>query len=200
MRWQKVEGYESYSVSTDGSVRNDDTGELKTPTLNNSTGYLAVDLYSNGKRSKKQVHRLVAEAFIPNDDSKPTVDHIDGDRTNNSADNLRWATYSENNSRFGSIGVRSESIAVFHYIEERKRRGGGHEKWCGVDSVLNFDRIGDAAEYFGVSISNISQMLKKGSIGRRGKMRGYRFEYMHGRKCSGTCNDYRKHAGNGGSE
>lgn len=200
MRWQKIKGYDSYSVSTEGTVRNDRTGKGKTPTLNKATGYLVVDLYSEGKRSKVSVHRLVAEAFLPNEGGKPTVDHIDGDRTNNSVENLRWATYSENNSRFGSVGVRSERIVVLHYAEERKKRGGGHVRWCGVDSALNFERITDAAEYFGVSISNVSQMLKKGEIGRRGKMRGYRFEYMDRRKGSGTCNDYRKHAGNGGSE
>lgn len=60
----------------------------------------------NNKVEKVPIHRLVAEAFIPNSENKPTVDHVDGNRLNNSVDNLRWATYSEQNSRFNTIGVR----------------------------------------------------------------------------------------------
>lgn len=178
MVWRKILGFDSYSVSDGGEVRNDKTGELKAPTLNNGNGYLYVDLYRGNKRTKKSVHRLVAEAFLDNPEGKRTVDHINGCRTDNSAGNLRWATFSENNSRFNTAGTRSERIAVFHYDEKRKSRGGGHESWLGVDEVLNFESITAAAAYFGVTIANISLMLKHGEIGRRGKMRGYRFEYL----------------------
>lgn len=180
MRWQKVRGLDSYSVSDGGDVRNDVTGELKTPTINKRNGYFYVDLYKDNKRMKRPIHRLVAEAFIPNPDGKKTVDHIDGCRTNNVASNLRWATYSENNSRFETVGTRSEPVTVFHYKEQRDKRTGGHEKWLGVDSVMNFRSIKECAEHFGVTLANISLMLEKGEVGRRGKMRGYRFEYQNG--------------------
>lgn len=58
-------------------------------------GYLYVKLYKNGKGTKKRIHRLVAETFIPNPDNKPTVNHIDGDKLNNHYLNLEWATRSE---------------------------------------------------------------------------------------------------------
>lgn len=182
MNWRKIRGFENYSVSDSGLVRNDSTGIAKTPTLNKRNGYYYVDLYQGNKRAKRPIHRLVAEAFLPNPEHKRTVDHIDGVRTNNDASNLRWATFSENNSRFETVGTRSERIAVFHYVEERKKRGGGHLRWVSVDNVLNFDSITDAARHFGVSLGNISLMLKHGEIGRRGKMRGYRFEYLDGRR------------------
>lgn len=56
-------------------------------------GYFQVGIHSG---LTKQLHRLVAEAFVPNPEGKPCVDHIDGDRQNNSLDNLRWVSYSEN--------------------------------------------------------------------------------------------------------
>lgn len=119
--WIKIARNTNYSINEDGEVRNDITGRNKKPFTNKRNGYLIVDLYKGNKSEKVPIHRLVAEAFIPNIENKATVDHIDGDRKNNSINNLRWATYSENNSRFETIGVRSESIIVKHYAEERKR-------------------------------------------------------------------------------
>ena len=58
--------------------------------------YFAVMLPIEGKQIKKYIHRLIAEAFIPNPLGKENIDHIDGDPINNSLDNLRWVTHSEN--------------------------------------------------------------------------------------------------------
>lgn len=120
--------------------------------------------------------------FIPNPKNKPTVDHKDGNRLNNSIENLRWATYSENNSRFNTKGVRSEQVIVTKYKEERKKRGGGHVAWKEVVEVKEYNSVTDVAKEFGLTIGNISLLLKNGTVGRRGKTRGYRFEYIDKRK------------------
>lgn len=177
MKWVKISRNTNYSINEKGEVRNDVTGNKKVAYVNPANGYLTVDLYKSNKPTKVTIHRLLAETFIPNPDNKPCVDHKDGDRKNNRLSNLRWATYSENNSRFGANGVRSARIKVEHYTETRKKRGGGHLAWGDIDRVLYFDRISDAAEYFKCSPSNLTLMLKSGQIGRRGKMRGYRFLY-----------------------
>lgn len=178
----KIQRNTNYSINQKGEVRNDKTGRLKTPYLNKATGYLVIDLWDNNKSHKVPLHRLFAEAFIPNPYNKPTIDHVDGNKINNSIKNLRWATYSEQNSRFHTCGVRSEKISATHYKERRKKRGGGHDIWLDVDRIMYFDKVSYAAEYFGTTIGNISFMLQKGSIGQRGKMRGYKFEYSHGER------------------
>ena len=178
MKWVKIKQCPNYSINECGLVRNDTTGKVKSPFENKKNGYLTIDLWSNNESHKFTIHRLLAEAFIPNPENKPTVDHKDGNRQNNSLDNLRWATYSEQNSRFGTLGVRSQKIKVTHYLEERNPRGGGHVSWLCVDDVAIFDRITDAANHFCVSAGNITQMLKKGTIGVRGATRGYLFEYL----------------------
>ena len=70
-------------------------GRLLTPT---SSRYLSVSLFKNGQYSNKMVHRLVGEAFIPNPDSLPEINHKDSDTTNNKVSNLEWVTSSNNHN------------------------------------------------------------------------------------------------------
>lgn len=177
MTWVKIKRNDNYSINELGEVRNDKTGYIKSPTKNKRNGYWAVDLYRNNKSKKVTIHRLLAETFLSNPENKPTVDHKNGNREDNSLDNLRWATYSEQNSRFGSVGVRSEKIVVTKFDEHRKKRGGGHIKWGNVTEKLYFDSVTQCADYFNCTISNISLRLDSGQIGRRGKTRGYLIEY-----------------------
>ena len=93
MEWRKINGFSRYSVSLDGQVKNDETG-LILSTSEVTGGYLSVML-SPGRKHKR-VHRLVAEAFIPNPLGKEQVNHKDGNKKNNHVNNLEWATVSEN--------------------------------------------------------------------------------------------------------
>lgn len=101
--WRDVKGYEGlYQVSDWGNVRSlnyNHTSTIKNLTLvNGKNGYLIVCLHKGAIQKQGKVHRLVAEAFIPNPQSKPTVDHINGDKQDNRVENLRWTTNSENNN------------------------------------------------------------------------------------------------------
>jgi len=72
----------------------------------NKDGYHSVTVA--GKKTK--VHRLLAEAFIPNPENKPEVNHIDGDKTNNAVTNLEWATASENRQHAYDTGLRGRAV------------------------------------------------------------------------------------------
>ena len=80
MEWRKINGFERYSVSSDGQIRNDETGTALCAS-EVTGGYLQVML-SPGRKHKR-VHRLVAEAFIPNPMGKTQVNHKDGNKRNN---------------------------------------------------------------------------------------------------------------------
>lgn len=90
--WKDVEGYEGlYQVSNEGNVRSLKKGIiLKAANVNN--GYLAVQLWDNGIPKMKLIHRLVAEAFIPNPDNLPQVNHKNEDKALNIVENLEWCS------------------------------------------------------------------------------------------------------------
>lgn len=79
-----------------------------------SSGYLSVTIPTISYSKNCSIHRLVAEAFIPNSENKPCVDHIDGDRTNNNLTNLRWVTSKEN---INNPNTRWKGRKVWSYIQ-----------------------------------------------------------------------------------
>lgn len=107
--WKQIEGYKPiYQVSNLGRVRSleritNDNGGLfhrkeRFLKLNtNPLGYVIIYLYDiKGKKRTIPLHQIVAKTFIPNPENKPEIDHIDGNKLNNSTYNLRWVTHKEN--------------------------------------------------------------------------------------------------------
>ena len=92
--WRSIDAYSNYEVSTYGRVKHATRGIILKPRLR--TGYLAVGLCLNGVSKTYSIHTLVANEFIDNPRNKPLVDHIDNDKTNNHASNLRYANASQN--------------------------------------------------------------------------------------------------------
>ena len=96
-KFKDIEGYEGlYQVTSWGRIFSIKKNKFLSPEVT-SKGYLRVDLF-NGKGEKKhcKVHRLVADAFIPNENNKPQINHKDGNKQNNSITNLELCTNSEN--------------------------------------------------------------------------------------------------------
>lgn len=86
--------YENYFVTKEGIVFNKHKKQLSP--VNNGRGYLILNINIEGKRRCKAIHRIVAEAFIPNPNNLSEVNHLDGNRYNNNISNLEWITHGDN--------------------------------------------------------------------------------------------------------
>ena len=105
--WRDVKGYENlYQVNRKGEVRSSHKGywEVLT-TVVNRQGYNQYLFHKDGKRKNMRGNRLVAEAFIPNPDNLPFVNHKDENPTNNNVSNLEWCTYSHNTKEAYRLGL-----------------------------------------------------------------------------------------------
>ena len=96
LEYDSQKGHQVYQVSTEGRIRNATTGKIRKTQI--IKGYEFFCLHTIKNRTIKQVHRLVAQAFIPNPENKPQVDHINGNPIDNHIENLRWVTNKENSN------------------------------------------------------------------------------------------------------
>ncbi len=93
--YKNIENLEKYQISNFGNVRNGKTGRILKG-FPNTDGYLGVDFRLTSLKKIVKIHKLVAKAFLDNPEDKLEVDHIDNNKQNNNASNLRYATRSEN--------------------------------------------------------------------------------------------------------
>lgn len=160
--WKPIKGYEGlYEVSNLGNVRSVDRyvtngkgycllkGKPK-KALPHSKGYLIVGLWINNQIKLHLVHRLVAEAFIPNPNDLPCIDHINTIKTDNRVENLRWCSYKENSNNpltREHLTCRNINKPVYFIDEQGKK--------------ISFKSIREAARRIGCSHSAIAIALKK---------------------------------------
>ena len=105
----------AYLITSDGKIINKTTNKEKKTFISNN-GYKRVTLWFNGKQKKMSVHRLVAMAFIPNPDNLPQVNHIDGNKQNNSVENLEWCNQRHNTKEAYKLKlIKSKSTKVNQY-------------------------------------------------------------------------------------
>ena len=106
--FKTIPSHPRYEISENGVIRNKKNKKEKSQYLG-STGYYMISVSYNNKSNPLRVHRLLAETFINNPDSKPHVNHIDGNKTNNSLNNLEWCTHQENMKHAFSTGLANNS-------------------------------------------------------------------------------------------
>lgn len=159
--WKDIQGYEGiYQVSNLGRVKSFPKtrnigknlrhypGMIRKLQINKN-GYVYVELSDNKKPKLIRVHRLVAIAFIPNQENKNAVNHKDGNKSNNCLENLEWCTNSENRQHAYNIGLQ--------------KKGGAHHKAKKVINLVTgekFDCIKDAAKSIGMIRQTLEDQLK----------------------------------------
>lgn len=161
-QWVLAKGCDDrYLVSNLGNVKSVNTGIIRRPTLGKRGYYSVLLSLGSAKKCKlKTIHRLVAENFIPNPDNKPFVNHKDGNKQNNSIDNLEWCTNGENIQHAYDNGM----------METRPVRQ------LTMDGMLVkiWDTLTHTRKYYNMNASNIVSVCK----GRRKSAYGYRWEYV----------------------
>ena len=169
--WKPVVGYEGlYECSNLGNVRSLNyrhTNTIKNLSLSlNKDGYVQVKLWKNCKGKVLAVHRLVAEAFVPNPNNRPQIDHINTDKTNNTVwfnedgsvnyekTNLRWVTKKENinnpltikhlsETKIGNENAKSIYRAVLQYTKDGKLI----KEWASMNSAARELKINKSGIY-----------------------------------------------------
>lgn len=169
--WKDIEGYEGfYQVSNCGNIKSlPRTAKSKGSGIRevketikkqsvSSCGYMLVGLHKDSEMKTASVHRLVALAFVPNPEGKPQVNHINGDKKDNRAENLEWVTSSENNlHKYNCLGIRP------HNCKPVVRSDG-----------MVFDSASEAARCMGGQTSKISLACN----GYRPRAYGYGWTYI----------------------
>jgi hypothetical protein len=112
-QWKKIEGYDNYLVSDRGFIRNSKTKTFLEG-CKRKQGNIAIALWKDGKQKNFLLHRLVAQAFIPNHEKKEIVKHRDGDNENNDVSNLYWQSYEE----LREINGHGAPIIISYMIEK----------------------------------------------------------------------------------
>ena len=149
--WKDIKGYEGlYQVSNLGRVKSK-TGRIRKTTFTNS-GYELVVLYNNCKSKGFTIHRLVAEALLPNPENKPQVNHIDEDKTNNAVFNLEWVTAKENVNH-GTRTLKSSNKVSCIFND---------------GSLMSFYSLTDCANYLNITVASVSYCIKHNKPNKNG--------------------------------
>lgn len=141
VRYADIPGYEGrYQISSNGKVHS--ANGIRATYISNS-GYERISLWMNGKGQKVSVHRLVASAFVPNPNNYTLVNHKDGNKLNNNADNLEWCDASRNMKHaYQNNLISPKTTRVIQYTKDFKK-------------VREWNSIAEACEYLGLNHANV---------------------------------------------
>lgn len=196
VRRKPVVGYEGYyevdmygnvysvartvQVNDNGRIYDKPVKEKKLTASKHSCGYRTVALTRNGKTEQQYIHRIVAEAYIPNPQNLPWINHKDEDKANNFVGNLEWCTPLYNNTYNEKNIKHSEKIKGRSFTDEHKERirqsnlgkHGQQRKVICVDDGKVFDSYNEAGKYYGMHYQTVKSCCEKKS---QGKLRTFRY-------------------------
>ncbi len=142
-----IQEYETaYAIDRHGNVYSKRSGKILKQHINVQTGYLTVSLWKNNKGSTKTIHRLLALAYIPNPLGLPQVNHIDGNKLNNTLSNLEWVSCKDNIQHALQTGLSTpieKKLSEDKYVEI-------------LHKFLNGDTLTALALSYNVGLSKLS--------------------------------------------
>lgn len=180
--YRDIAGYEGlYQVSNYGNIKrlgNNKTKKEKILKQKIDGGYLRVGLSKNNKQKYYLVHRLVAQAFIPNPDGKEQVNHINGIKSDNNVSNLEWVTCSENMIHAFRTGLHSIDSFQLECAREHSNKTKSKQVIC-ITTGIFYESVREAERQTGVASSSISNCCR-GKIKYAGKLNGKKliWEYI----------------------
>lgn len=174
--WRDINGYEGiYQISSYGRVKSIDRvlsngkkRKSKFLYIHKINGYPTVSLCKDYKQRNYKIHRLVAQAFIPNIENKPCIDHINCIRDDNRVENLRWVTHKENMNNPVSTAKLSSARKKYYLNEDNLRRNRQQKHNKAVvqlsiegEVVGEYQSIRDAQRQTGIGVSSIFNCIKQ---------------------------------------
>ena len=162
MEFVEINGFENYGISLDGEVINFRTGRLVAKEVNN--GYERVRLWRDGKQHNKKVHRLLADAYLEPVDGKAYINHINGNKLDNSLDNLEWCTLKENMEHAFRTGL--------NHAHPNPNAGRTRRPVKIIETGNEYSSLTECARSIGGNPNKIQDCLS----GRQHSHRGYHFE------------------------
>lgn len=160
IEWKIIKDFPQYMISSDGNVKHIKHNKVL-KTFKNNKGYMTVRIYNNKIAYTKRIHRLVAEAFIPNPENKSEIDHINTIKTDNRVENLRWVTSKENsNNNLTKIHINNRNL---------KADNNGKSKKIKIldivdDITYSYNCIREAAECLSINYSTLRSAFRNNSI------------------------------------
>jgi len=176
MEWRPVRDYPDYDVSDSGLIYSHKTHKILKQSTNHN-GYKSIELFNKDGSKRLLVHRLVAIAFIPNEDELPQVNHINEIRSDNRVENLEWVT-AKQNIHHGSCMARRRAHTDYS-TEKRKEiaRRVNRRSWKKTKNLTTgevFKNAMAASKHYGITHSNICECCN----GKRASAGGYRWAFV----------------------
>ena len=164
LEWKTIIEYDKYEVNSLGEIRHKNRKHILSP-RKNSSGYGYVAFNINGQRKNFAIHRIVANAFIPNPNGYTEINHKDYNRLNNCVENLEWVSSSQNKQH------------AYLKVENHIGRGKGVNQYDKNGNFIRaFDSVSDAAKEMKCTVGAISNCC----LGRTKTSMGYQWRFVEG--------------------
>ena len=168
--WKDIKKFPKYQISNYGNIKNKKTNKIL-KTYKNSL-YINIKLYKDDKKSHRvNLHRLIAETFIPNPYNLPCVNHKDGNKKNNNIENLEWCTYSYNTKEAFRLGIQKTWCGTKFGKDHPNYKFRG--KWPTQKRIIQLTKEGKKIKIFN-SASEVERILKINSSHIREVCKGKR--------------------------